>query len=105
MTKKTKWVVRHCFKCQRNEYLYGKEDFEDWECTACGSKGYTDIDEPLWDAEAIAVIAGNDLEDANQHSLVNVPEGLLHILRENKLSEEKVNKILRDFVLLLRRNV
>lgn len=114
MSVMNKWAVLECPNCKRRTYWYlgyehqeldGEErlratEFEEGyssNCYICDSRN-TIVPYEDWSAKDIAEIFGNELEDKNYHSLVNMPQTLLDSLNEGNIEPEKCTQIMKNFM-------
>lgn len=77
--------------------------FNNWRITIDGCITQGEIDENLkipqekWTPQQWATIMGNELSDANAHSLADIPDDLLNSMLNANIEDHKIIEILKDF--------
>ena len=56
------------------------------------------VDDPLVTIQALVALWSMDLEGGNYHSMMDVPENLVTVLRKHEVSDETIKKVLFDIV-------
>lgn len=85
------WIVTECTFCGKHAYHYGNlEDVsEEVESrSGCPSSDQIVVDQDNWSPDDWATIIGNELENANLHSFIDMPRTLLERFVEYKTKEE-----------------
>ncbi len=109
-----KWIVLECPECKTRRY-YCVESFtqpssfvnkleesgfdkEDLLCSKCNKQG-VEIPYEAWNANDIAEIFSNEIEDRNHHWLTKMPHDLLNAMNSTRtISEEDKTQVLHLFM-------
>lgn len=112
MSVMKQWTVMECPKCKARSYFYVSEEEipeviskfeqagysnEDMECYRCEEE-LVEVPYEDWSAEDVAEIFGNELENKNYHSFVEMPATLLRSLKKTNIEQEKCSEVMKKFV-------
>lgn len=84
------------FVGEDSHYYYGDSEAEVREENAL-SPDFNFVSQEKWTAKDYAEIFGNELEDRNRHSFVDMPSWLLDILSKTSLSDSEKAFVMRAF--------
>lgn len=95
----SKWIVAKCKQCSEHSYHYcGVEDFE---CSSCGMDQYEVLEQPQWECADWMTVCENELENANYHSMGELPHVFRSALKDSGIPDEWKPNAMRSLAMAI----
>ena len=93
------WAVVECKHCKKHHCFYEDTTDEDMDCL-CGSDGFSDVLPNNWTSEDCVTICENELENANRHTIIDLPrqihDSLDNVIKDRELFKEVIQVVMGE---------